>query len=287
MQLMPTLAFVLVLFSASLHAYWNFIAKKQSHNPAVLFVGMGFAFVALLVPAILCFVPIREVVAALPFMVTTGLLHACYYALLFKGYAAFDLSSLYPLARGISIVGVATVSVVVFKSVIPPFGLAALVLITAGVIAMAYHNESPGKLLRQKPLVRFMPLLIGASIACYTLVDSHGVGRTHPVVYAAGLSFFTFLFLLLARPWQAGQLGDAWRRYKKSSLIVGLGSIGTYLIILFVYQLAELSFVVALREVSVAVGAVIGVLVLHEKWTYLKVVAIGCIVAGAILLRIA
>jgi uncharacterized membrane protein len=92
--------------------------------------------------------------------------------------------------------------------------------------------------------------------------------------------------LLPLRLWRDGEVRNAWRNHKKSSLVVGLGSIGTYLIILYAYQLTQLSFVVALREVSVAIGAIIGVVVLSEKWNYAKAIAIGCMVTGAILLRL-
>lgn len=65
-------------------------------------------------------------------MVATGILHAIYYALLFRGYAANDLSSLYPLARGVGIIGVTIVSVTVFNAVIPFMGVLALAAIVWG-----------------------------------------------------------------------------------------------------------------------------------------------------------
>lgn len=283
---MSTLAFALVIFSATLHAYWNLIAKKQARNPAVFFMGLGFALVALAIPAIFAFSTWNDLGRALPYMMATGILHAIYYSLLFKGYATNDLSSLYPLARGVGIVGVTLASITFFNAEIPSLGLLALLTIVCGVAILGIGTGKSLRLLKNNTLAKFLPFLIGVSIVGYTLVDNEGVKQVSPIVYATGLTFFTLVFLLPLRLWRDGRLLDAWRNYKKPSLIVGIGSIGTYLVILFVYQLTELSFVVALRETSVAIGAVIGVLVLKERWSLAKIAAICCIVLGAILLRL-
>lgn len=283
---MPTVAFVLVIFSAALHAYWNLIAKKQARNPAVFFMGLCFAFLSLIVPAICTLTTWNVLGQALPYMVATGILHAAYYALLFKGYASNDLSSLYPLARGVGIAGVTFASILFFNAVIPTLGLLALCIIVCGIAILGLSNDRSLKLLKADTSAKIMPFLIGLSIVGYTLVDNEGVKQISPVVYAAGLTFFTLIFLLPLQLWRDGKLRHAWKNYKRPSLIIGVGSIGTYLIILFVYQLTQLSFVVALRETAVAIGAVLGVLVLKEKWTLAKITAICFIVAGAVLLRL-
>lgn len=283
---MSTAAFILVIFSATLHAYWNFVAKKQARNPVVFFMGLIFALLALIVPAIFAFTTWNATSQAMPYMVATGILHAVYYTLLFKGYAHNDLSTLYPLARGVGIIGVTIVSITFFRDAIPPLGLVALVTIACGVIILGLGNGKSLKLFTTDTRAKLLPFLIGVSIVCYTLVDNQAVKQVSPIVYATGLTIFTLIFLLPLCLWRDGNLLHAWKNYKRPSLVVGIGSIGTYLIILFVYQLTQLSFVVALREISVAIGAVIGVIVLREKWSFAKVTAICCIVVGAILLRL-
>lgn len=83
------------------------------------------------------------------------------------------------------------------------------------------------------------------------------------------------------------ELIDAWKNYKKYSFIIGIGSILTYLIILFVYQIANVSYVIALREFSVAIGAVLGIKYLDEKFTIKKLIGITLIVLGIIAIKIA
>jgi uncharacterized membrane protein len=74
---------------------------------------------------------------------------------------------------------------------------------------------------------------------------------------------------------------------KKYSLIIGLGSIGTYLIILFVFQMTQVSYVVAARESSVVFGAILGIMFLKEGCSTQKIFSIVCIIIGMLLIKIA
>jgi uncharacterized membrane protein len=77
------------------------------------------------------------------------------------------------------------------------------------------------------------------------------------------------------------------KNMKKYSLIIGLGSGGTYLIILFVFQMAPVSYVVAAREVAVAFGTLLGILFLKEQSTAQKIICITGIVIGMLLIKLA
>jgi uncharacterized membrane protein len=57
---------------------------------------------------------------------------------------------------------------------------------------------------------------------------------------------------------------EALRRHKRTSLGVGLGSMGTYRLILAASRQAHASHVVAARELSIAIAVFLGVTVLKE-----------------------
>ena len=90
-------------------------------------------------------------------------------------------------------------------------------------------------------------------------MDKLGVGLVSPVVYLAGLTAVTgfilapYLLLRCRREWR-----EAWRKHKRASLWVGFGSTGTYLLILAAFRQANASYVVAARELSIAVAVVLG-----------------------------
>lgn len=77
-------------------------------------------------------------------------------------------------------------------------------------------------------------------------------------------------------------------KYKKVEFTskLGLGSFASYLIILFVFQYSDVSYVVPVRETSVAIGALLGFIFLKEKFSFRKILAITAITIGLILIKI-
>src|SRR5215208_4837071 len=102
-DLMSVFALMLVLAAATFHASWNLLAKRVGDGGAV-FVWL-FGFLAMLIYAPLALVVVflegpHFGPEALVFMFGSGVLHLGYFVLLQRGYAAGDLSLVYPLARG-------------------------------------------------------------------------------------------------------------------------------------------------------------------------------------------
>jgi uncharacterized membrane protein len=83
------------------------------------------------------------------------------------------------------------------------------------------------------------------------------------------------------------ELLTALKGMKKYALIIGPGSIGTYLIILFVFQITQVSYVVTARESSVLFGALLGIIFLKEQYSAQKMFSIVCIIIGMCLIKIA
>jgi uncharacterized membrane protein len=122
----------------------------------------------------------------------------------------------------------------------------------------------------------------------YSIVDKLGVGIIHPIGYIFGLVLLTTVFLapyILINKRQ--ELLSALKNMKKYSLIIGLGSGGTYLIILFVFQMAPVSYVVAARELAVAIDALLGFIFLKEQFLPQKALGVMGIVIGMILIKMA
>jgi drug/metabolite transporter (DMT)-like permease len=276
-------AFALVVAAACLHALWNLAAKRVAGNLGVLWLGLCLAGGALapfaLYDAWQAFDP-----AGLPYVVATGLIHAAYFGLLATSYRRGELSVVYPLARGTGVAGTALVAWAVTGEGISALG------------AVGIGSVCPGILLLGLPELRrpnqgrscLLAVLVGLTITAYSVVDKVGVGLVSPVMYLAGLTAVMGVVLaplvLLRCPQECR---EAWREHKRTSLGVGLGSTGTYLLILAAFRQAPASYVVAARELAIAVAVALGVAVLKEPLTVPKVLSTAAILVGVVLVKVA
>jgi drug/metabolite transporter (DMT)-like permease len=85
--------------------------------------------------------------------------------------------------------------------------------------------------------------------------------------------------------WRRPECCHALKQFKMFIGIIGVGSIGTYLTILFAYRLGPASYIVAVREFAVVIGALLGVMFLRERMTLRKIVGMAAIVAGIMLVK--
>jgi len=279
--------FFLVLASAFCHAGWNFAARRVAGNLAVLWLGLTAATLCLTLFAL--YLTLQVGVAAIPSLaagacvVATGVLHALYFILLARAYEHGEISLVYPVARGSGIGLTAVLGWALLREPITPVGAAGILLVFAGIVVMGW----PGRL-RGDRLGMRLALGVGIVIPAYSIVDKIGVSLVHPVLY---IWFMFVIFNLLNAPavlrrhW--GQLRDLGRRHLAHLLVVGFGSMGTYLIILFAFRLGPVSYIVAVREVAVVVGAGLGIVFLHERLTRAKAVAIIAIVIGLVAIKLA
>jgi drug/metabolite transporter (DMT)-like permease len=280
---MDLTAFALVAGAACLHALWNLAAKRVSGNLGVLWLGLCTSGLALapfaFYSASQSFDP-----AGLPYIAGTGLIHAAYFALLAASYRRGELSTVYPLARGTGVAGTALAARAVIGERLSALGALGVGAICLGIVLLGL-----GDVRRPAPARSYLlALLVGLTITAYSVVDKLGVGLVSPVVYLWGLTAIAavllapFLLLRWRREWR-----ETWRSHKRTGLWVGLGSMGTYLLILAAFQQAQASYVVAARELSIAVAVVLGVAVLKEPLTVPKALSAVAIVVGVVLVKMA
>jgi len=278
---MPTIAFLLVILAAALHALWNFLTKKTAGDLATIWNGMVMVcivftpFMFFLAPEVVAFSKVY------PHIIASGVIHAFYFFYLAKAYEHGEISVVYPIARGTGIAGTAIAASLLLRENISLPGTSGIIVVCTGIFLLGYKNG------RHKHGIKFA-LVVGVMIVSYSIVDKLAVGISHPLFYIYGC---TVLFTLLLAPHvmirKRRELSEAWKSRKKYSITIGLGSVSTYLIILFVFRIAQVSYVVAAREFAVAIGAILGFIFLKEKLTIRKAIGIAAIVAGMILIKMA
>jgi drug/metabolite transporter (DMT)-like permease len=72
----------------------------------------------------------------------------------------------------------------------------------------------------------------------------------------------------------------------KAGFVAGALSYGAYAIVIWAMTVAPIALVAALRETSVVIAVVIGVVFLGEKLTTARVVSVAVVLVGLALLRL-
>jgi drug/metabolite transporter (DMT)-like permease len=276
---MSLLVFCVILFSAGLHAVWNAIVKGGSDTllTTVLVAASG-ALVGLI--ALPFLPPIAP--EAWRYLAITAVLEIAYYALVAAAYRNADMSRAYPLMRGTPPLLVALVSSLFLGAALSLTGWLGVALVSAGLLSLTLggtKGDSRG--------VAFA-MVNALVIASYTLVDSFGVRASgSPAAYTMWIFVLTGVPLaawaLLRRP---GFIPYAHRNWHLG-LMGGLGTLISYGLVLWSMTMAPVALVAALRETSILFGTIIAVLVLKERVTRTRLIAVLIIAAGAAVLKLA
>lgn len=278
---MPFEIILLLLIAAAMHAVWNGMVKGAKDGVAMatwVYCGGGL----LLAPA-LFFLP------ALPakgwwLIATHFALHMVYKALLINMYRLGDFSRVFPVARGIAPALVTIAAIPAAGELPPPLALAGIFIICVGLITFA---AEPRALERASLTSLLLSAAAGVVVSAYTVVDALGVRLEE------GLTYFIWLFVgdgigmaLLALAWRGRAILSGLAATWKTGIPGSLLSIGNFGIVLWVVTFTPIGLVAAVRETSIVMAALIGVLFFKEGFGPRRIVAACIIVAGVALLNI-
>ena len=276
---MSLLVFCVILFSAALHAVWNAIVK--SGRDTLLTTVLVAASAGAVGLACLPFLP-PIAPAAWPWLAISAVLEIGYYGLVAAAYRNADMSRAYPLMRGAPPLIVALVSSLALGMAISLAGWLGVALVSIGLLSLTFGGSGGNG--------RGMAyaMLNALVIASYTLVDGFGVRAAGaPATYTMWIFVLTgvplTIWALLRRP---GLLPYA-RRNWPLGLAGGLGTLVSYGLVLWAMTLAPIPLVAALRETSILFGTLIAALILKERVTGPRLLAVLVIAAGAIVLKLA
>ncbi|KNZ31599.1 MAG: phosphonate utilization associated membrane protein [Methylibium sp. NZG] len=275
-----------VLFGALLHASWNALIKagtdKALDTALVHLMGAVVAFPLMLWVGL----PRPE---AWPYIAASLVIHIGYYIALVGAYQHGDLGMTYPIMRGFAPLLVALGSGVVVGESPSAASWVGIVGITVGVALVGLAH--PGEALHHRKALAYA-FANAAIIALYTLVDGRGVRASGDAMQYVMLLFvldgFAYPLLVWSRRTAQGRRDIvAYARHRwPIAALGGSASIGAYGIALWAMTRAPIASVAALRETSVLFAALLGTLLLKERFGLQRAVGTGVIVAGVMALRL-
>lgn len=278
---MSAAALAIVLLAAVLHAGWNAIVKGAGDR--ALTVGAVAAAHVIVGLAALPFVPVPAA-EAWPYIVASTVIHIFYYGFLFLSYRFGDLSHVYPIARGVAPLLVALGALAFAGETLSPAGWSGVGAVSAGIAILALRRNGIATADRSAVLAA---LATGTMIAGYSVVDGIGIRLAGaPSGYIAWLFAFELPVaagVLVLR----GRRGALPRRALAIGLAGGLLSTAAYALALYAKTIAPLAAVSAVRESSVIIAALIGIVLFRERPVGRRLVAAAVVAAGVILLATA
>jgi drug/metabolite transporter (DMT)-like permease len=267
---MPADALALALGAAVLHALWNLLLARERDTEAATAVALIALVAVLALPAVLTW---RVKDAAVPYIAGSAALELIYVGLLAAAYRRFDLSVVYPVARGLAPV-LALVLTVIVVAASPSSGeVAGVLAVAAGVLLVRGVRAGAAGF--------GAGALIAAVIAGYTVVDRYGIHHANAAPY---------LLLVMLGPALVYPLGIGRRRVatalSPATVVVGAASAGAYLLVLLALRLASAPAVAAVRETSVVIATALAAVVLHERVGPARLAGAALVVAGVALLAV-
>ena len=224
-------------------------------------------------------------------MAASAVLEAVYFFSIAKAYRLGDLSLVYPLARGSSPLFLLLWTSLFLKDRLSPGGVAGIALIAAGlyVINLPRLGAWLGPLRSLAQPAPRAALIAGLFISLYTFADRFGVQLLDPLAYTYLVLWLTLLILtpltLRRVGWQG--LRAELRSSRLGSVLAGLTTMVAYAMVLFAIRAGTpASYASAVREVSVVLGSLIGVVLLHEQASRVRVLGAVCVVAGISLIAL-
>lgn len=296
---MVHLAIALVLVSTVLHAGWNMLAHTRRAAP-MLFAHMCLWIVVLgFGPAVAGYLWHGHLLPPVTwgYAVVSGVCLSVYFLGLTQGYRAGDFTLVYPLARAVPILLLVAFDLLRGQT-IEPMGYLGIFMVMGGCLFLAGNGTkapaAAGSARLAGPALGWV-LVIALGTAGYTSVDKLAMERVVEdhwmlaVQYACAQFAFAWPGLWLALRWihgrradEADQTDDGGSRAGwKIALIVAAGNFASYVLILLAYQLVEqASYVIAMRQFSIVIGAALGVWLLREPSPLTRLAAAVFITIG-------
>lgn len=287
---MPITSLLMVLLAAGCHASWNYFSKRSAA------IGAPFLFWSSAL-SMLLYAPWAVWAMAQPhvpwtwtiigFVALSGVLHLVYSFALQHGYRVADLSVVYPIARGTGPLLSSLGAFLLLGEAPGVARLAGLACVIIGILFIATDGKfetftRPGALAGLR-----WGAITGLLIACYTLVDGYEVKvlLIAPVVLDWLSNALRSAMLLPAATRQPRLSAEAMKCHWRDAWAVGVLSPLGYILVLAALQWgAPISIVAPMREISMMLVALIGMVLLKEPVGRARILGCLAMVVGVVLL---
>ena len=291
---MSTGAIALLLLSACLHTTWNLLGKRRSPSLCFFLIAIGSNSLLLLPAVLLLTPPVGLPRAFWLWLALSGLSQSLYLGGLAWAYARGNMSVLYPIIRATPLLILPLLALVIAGlPAVTTDDMFNIGLVALGALCLPLANRASLRLSTYLDPALAFALLAALGTVGYALADKQALdlmtasGHSH---LTAGLSFMVLqglvtllwgMLLVLMLPGERARLQPLLRARKGGILLTGTMMNGTYgLVLVAMAMTADLSHVVAMRQLSIPLGFLVGVFLLKERAAPIQWLAVAVMLTG-------
>ena len=285
----------IVVASTVTHAYWNFLIKRSGGGQ--VFVGLSKVIEAVVFAPVFAVAMLvgdgAGLVRAWPLIVVGAMLTLTNYLALGRAYETGDMSVVYPVARGGTLLFLPVLGFAAFGERLSALGLVAVASIVLGIVVLQLSALTRTALsglvshLTSAPVA--FALIAALAAAGYAIWDKRAVQTLQPFLYFYAYSALVAVAYgaFLVRQYPRAALRAEWSAHRSPILQVAVLNTVTYVLVLFALRTGASTYVVAVRQLSIAVGAVLAWRVLGETFGAPRRLGVTLVVVGCVLVAMA
>ncbi len=297
---MTPIAIILLLASAFTHAGWNFISKRE-HPTQAFYLTANTIGVLCVLPLVFFYGHIIPLVPHSVWLIVaaSGFFLAAYLEALAGAYRTGDISIAYPLARSLPVLFVFILTL--WLGTGQPLGgwfITGSIFIVGGCIILPLKTFTDFQLKNYTNLCCMLAVLAAVGIAGYTVADDIALRHlralpgkpfspvegtmVYMVLEGISCSLWQSAFVMF-NPRERANFPEVLRLYKRPAALTGIGIYLTYgLVLVSMNYVSNVSYVAAFRQLSIPLGASLGMLLLREPRHRPKILGIAAIFVGLI-----
>ena len=214
------------------------------------------------------------------FIFATTFLHGLYRYSVIKSYQYGDLSFVYPIARGGSVLVIGLISILILGVDINLTGIIGIVLICVGLFLISFLTA---KKFNKSAFI--IAITTASLIATYTILDGVAVRRSENA-----FTFIYWMLLLNGIPMLIyaffSQTGFRKKNsyHVKDGIIAGILAILGYGLVVWSMQYIEIAYVSSIREISIVLATLLSFYLLKETDARKRVIPSVIICTGITIL---
>lgn len=283
---------LLVFTSAIIHASWNLMVRARGANQMLLRVPLMITIIGLLPALWLEWTTQPFSLFVWAMLVLTSIFQSFYYLGLLRGYEHGDFTMVYPIVRALPVLFIAIFDTLRGHQPHPAAWLG-MVLVSLGCLVIPHTSFRNLQFAVYRNRAMGWVLLAAIGTVGYSVVDKVAAEEMLPGAATAARYYVyesAFTFLMLWATLRIQRLPTGLEKLRSDwpwSTLAAIGVFSSYWLILWAYQIsAQASTIVAMRQISIVIGAVAGSLLFHEPARHLRITAAAMITLGVILIAV-